>query len=193
MSLTLRRGALTRRGRYRLVAALGLVLFACGGSPMPVAAPGAPPAPASGAPRLDFRFALVDGGSVSAASTRGKALGILFLTTYDLASQVEARRLDDVVSAHAVRVRGLLVVLEASGYAPLAVAFRDALGLSLPTAMADAATLTGDGPFGALERVPTFVVLDPDGRETQRLWGVLTHTELEAALLAAADGAGTPP
>jgi len=137
---------------------------------------------ASAARRVDFELQDLGGEPITSATTRGRVLCVLFVTTYDLASQVEARRVDEVVVAYAERASGLLVVLEEGQYAPLAAAFRDALAIASPVAMADPATLVGEGPFGRIERVPTLVVLDAEGRETSRRAGVLTRTDVEAAL-----------
>ncbi|GEM_PF-1566465 len=156
-------------------------------APAAPAAPVAPVAPAAAltAPRVEFEYRDLRGEPITSATTRGRALCVLFVTTYDLASQVQARRVDEVVGAYGRRAGGLLVVLEEGQYAPLAAAYRDTLALALPVAMADPATLAGDGPFGRIDRVPTLVVLDAEGRETSRRAGVLTRGEVEAAVLAA--------
>jgi hypothetical protein len=88
-----------------------------------------------------------------------------------------------VVAAYGKRATGAFVVLEAEDYAPLAATFGDALALTLPVAMADRATLAGEGPFGRIDRIPLLVVLAADGREASRHAGVLTRTEIETALL----------
>ena len=109
-------------------------------------------------------------------------MAVLFVTTYDLASQVLAQRLEDVLGAHVPRANGLLVVLEASQYAQLAAAFRDSLGLTLPVAMADADTIEGKSSFGPVPRIPTLVVLDGEGREVWRHAGVVSHGDIEKSL-----------
>jgi hypothetical protein len=76
-------------------------------------------------------------------------------------------------------------VLETAEYATLADAFRESLELAYPVAMADAATLAGDGPFGEIGSIPTTVVLDRGGREVWRKAGVAEAREIEAALAAA--------
>ncbi|MBN2193172.1 MAG: hypothetical protein JW751_10185 [Polyangiaceae bacterium] len=160
-----------------------LLVVACG-PPRVRASPRAEPAPPpqSGAA---FEFRDVNGHLVSSASTRGRVLCVLFVTTYDLASQVQARRLDQVVAAYAARASGMLVVLEMPSYAPFAATFGDSLGIALPIVMADPETLAGRGPFGKIERVPTLVVFDGGGREKGRRSGLLTRQEIATELLRA--------
>lgn len=161
------------------LAALTLILCAVGCGPRP--APQAQPAEPVGAP-IEFAFGTPDGAELSSAGTRGRATAILFLTTYDLASQVVAQRLDRVLHAHVPRANAGAVVLEAPKYVALADAYKSSLGLSYPVAMADSFTLTGGGPFGSIEQVPTLVVLDRSGREVWRKTGVPDAREIERAL-----------
>lgn len=156
-----------------LAAAVG----ACGGSP---AAPATAPEPVR-AP-AEFDWGTTEGGELSSATTRGRATALLFVTTYDLASQLVAQRLESVLHAHVPRANGGAVVLEAPRYAELAEAFRSTLGLSYPVAMADSLTLSGGGPFGPIEQVPLLIVLDRSGREVWRKAGVPDAREIESAL-----------
>jgi hypothetical protein len=109
----------------------------------------------------------------------------LFATTFDLASQVLARRLNSVLRSHVPRANAGVVIVEPPKYAVFAEAFRTNLGLAYPVAMADAATISGDGPFGKLEGVPLTVVLDAEGRTVFRKFGVVTDAEMRRALKAA--------
>ncbi len=184
-----RSGGRGRHGGASLVGSLAGALVivclgvGCGSSrPAPAAV-----APEPGGPSISFSFETLDGKLVDSASTRGRATAVLFVTTYDLASQVEAQRLEDVIRVHTPRANGVLVVLEAQNYTELAAAFRDSLGLTLPTAMADPSTLDGTGPFGPIPRIPTLVVLDREGHETWRRPGVVTHGDIEKALATASD------
>ena len=171
-----------------LAAYFGLIV-GCGASPSaPVRIASRP----SGTP-LDFVYVALDGAELSSATTRGRATAIAFLTTYDLASQLVARRLDAALRRQRPRANGAGIVIEAPKYAPLADAFRSALGLSFPLAMADQATLDGDGPFGRIDRVPTLIVLDADGRETWRRSGSMRGREIEQALASASPREFAPP
>jgi hypothetical protein len=111
---------------------------------------------------------------------------VLFVTTYDLASQIEAKRLDEIVRRHRPRANAGAVVLEPPKYAVLADAFRSSLGLGYEVALADAATLAGQGPFGNIPHVPTLFVLDRAGRLVWQKSGLATPREIEQALAAAA-------
>jgi hypothetical protein len=158
---------------------LAVICWAAGCGPAaPV--PSEPAAPV-GAP-IEFAFGTPDGGELSSEGTRGRATAILFLTTYDLASQLVAQRLESVVHSHVPRANAGAVVLEAPKYVALAEAYKSSLGLSYPVAMADTFTLTGGGPFGSINQVPTLVVLDRSGREVWRKTGVPEAREIDEAL-----------
>jgi len=106
------------------------------------------------------------------------------VTTYDLPSQIMAKRLDVVVRRHRPRANAGAVVLEEPDHAPLADVFRTTLDLGYPVAM----TTTLDreqGPFGIIQAVPTLVVLDASGREIARRIGNQSEDEIEEALRSA--------
>jgi len=156
---------------------LGLLLLTCAGEPARVESaverrPGA----------TSFAFGTTEGGEFSSRKTRGRATLVLFVTTYDLPSQLLARRLDEIVRRFRPRANAGAVVLEPPKYAVLADAFRSTLSLSYPVAIADDDTRERRGPFGRVDRVPTLVVLDRDGREVWRRSGVATPKEIENAL-----------
>ncbi|MBI3206556.1 MAG: TlpA family protein disulfide reductase [Myxococcales bacterium] len=168
---------------------VGLLLFACQPTPSPLVSPD----PAAGAV-VEFAYGTTDGGELSSATTRGRATAILFVTTYDVVSQLVAQRLESVLRTHVPRANGGAVVLEAPKYVDLAVAYRSTLSLSYPVAMADANTLSGGGPFGVVGQVPTLVVLDRSGREVWRKTGVAETREIERALaLGSRRGSASPP
>ncbi|HEX6764020.1 MAG TPA: hypothetical protein VF103_01055 [Polyangiaceae bacterium] len=107
------------------------------------------------------------------------------MTTFDLPSQLMARRLDEVVRRHRPRVNAGAIVLEAPDHAPLVEVFRSTLDLGYPVALALTPGVQHDGPFGTIDKVPTLVVLDADGREIVRRSGALDEKELEEALRSA--------
>lgn len=123
--------------------------------------------------------------TVSSETTRGRATALVFITTFDLASQLVARRLGDVVVSFTPRANAAAVVVEAPAYAELLPSYRSALSLPYPVVMADFATQRGAGPFGSVTHVPTLVVLDRDGREVFRRQGSVELEEIRAALRAA--------
>lgn len=153
----------------------------CGSEP---AEPARAPTPRGRA--IQFVYGTTEGHELSSATTRGRATAIVFVTTYDLASQVQAKQLERILHSHTPRINVGAIVLETAEYALLADAFRSSLSLSYPVAMADAATLAGHSPFGSIDRVPTTIVLDRSGREVWRKAGLAEAGELEDALASAA-------
>jgi len=133
-------------------------------------------------------FAGTDGSAVSAADMRGRATVILFLTTYDTASQIAAARFDRCIHSLSRRTNAIAVAMEPPDHAILVSTFHDSLKLSYPILMPDPATLVGQGPFGAIGVVPTWVVLDAYGRETWRGVGVRALPELGDAVSRLAEG-----
>lgn len=140
-------------------------------------APGAEVALTRTAPR-DFAFGVLDGTVFTAENTRGRVTVLLFATSYDLPSQVAARRLDEVLRQHQPRFNAACVVLEAADNAILVETFRDSLRLSYPVAIADAVELRASPAFSDINQVPTAVVLDRRGRERLRHFGVFEAKEL---------------
>jgi len=106
----------------------------------------------------------------------------VFVTTYDIASQIVLRRVADAIARFTPRANAAAVVLEPPVYVDLLPAYRESLSLPYPVVMADFATQQGQGQFGGIQRVPTLVVLDREGREVSRSQGSLTQQEIDAAL-----------
>jgi len=129
-------------------------------------------------------FGTPQGEEFGSATTRGRVTALLFVTTYDLPSQIMAKRLDVVVRQHRPRANAGAVVLEEPDHAPLADVFRTTLELGYPVAMTT--ELDGQqGAFGVIDAVPTLVVLDARGREIVRRIGNLSEEEIEEALRSA--------
>jgi hypothetical protein len=129
---------------------------------------------------LQFAFGTTDGEELTSEGTRGRVTVLVFVTTFDLASQVVAKRLDQVARTHHPRINAGAVVLEAPKYAPLAQAFGSALELSYPVALADLPTLAQNSSLGDVRSVPTVVVLNGEGREIVRKFGTCSVAELES-------------
>lgn len=173
---------MSRRGAALTV--LACVLAAgCGGSASP--RPEDPPV-ALGEPVV-FAWGTTDGAELSSATTRGRATALLFVTTYDAASQVAARRLDEAIRRFVPRANAGAIILEPPKNAVLADVFRSTLELAYPVAIADQGTLRGAGPFGRIDRVPTLVILDRSGRVSSARAGAATPREIEAALRTASE------
>lgn len=130
---------------------------------------------------LHFAYELVDGkGVIGADALRGRPTVLVFVTTYDLASQAEVRFLAGVLKRHGTNLRAVAIVLEPPDNRPIVVAFRDALKLDFPVALGDASLIAGEGPFGDVHAVPSTVVLDSEGRLVRRRIGLTSEAELES-------------
>jgi hypothetical protein len=144
-------------------------------------------------PVVHFSFETLDGKTFSTESAAGRLTVVGFVTTYDFASQAEARHLSAVLRRHTPRVNVGLLVLEQPDNRPLVDAFATTLGLPYPVAMADAATIAGQGPFAGLHHVPSVVILDKSGREAWRHVGLVEEHEIHAALRTLEATDGPPP
>jgi hypothetical protein len=161
----------------RLLLAL-LLVCACGGG----SAAREPTTPKTATAPLEFEFVAPDGSKFDSASTRGRVTVVLVITTYDLASQLVARRLEDALHTTRPRINVGAVALEPPKYGVLLETFRSSLGLTYPVVLADHLMLSGQGPFGDCSFVPTLFVLDREGRLVSRRQGPLTEKQITAAL-----------
>ena len=145
-------------------------------------------------PGLPLRFAYeaIDGRPISTESLANRVSVIGFLTTYDVYSQAEARYLAMLERRHTPRINVAALMLEAPENRPLVEAFAASLALGYPVALADAATIAGDGPFPGLHHVPSVVVIDRAGREAWRHLGFVNEATLEAAVRAV-EATSPPP
>lgn len=155
--------------------------LACSSAPTAASPSGRP----HGAP-VEFVYGTPSGETLSSAGTRGRVTAILFVTTFDLASQLMAKRLDAVVREHKPRANAGAVALEAPNDAPLVDVFKTSLGLSYPVALANTTGFDVPSPFGRVDQVPVLVVLDRRGREVERGQGLVSEREIDEALTRAA-------
>jgi hypothetical protein len=174
--------------RAALAVACAAVLAGCVPAPADPSDPnvGAEPVPAPFKPSenpVALDVTLIDGKRLATRDLLNRLTLVVFLATYDTASQAEARIAAAVVSRHKPRINGLGIVLEPTANLPLVQTFATALNLPYPLAMADAETLAGRGPFPGMHHVPSLALLDRQGREVWRYFGVATVSELEAVLL----------
>ncbi|MDX2051107.1 MAG: hypothetical protein SFV15_01865 [Polyangiaceae bacterium] len=121
----------------------------------------------------------LDGAIVSRATLPRAPLAILFVTTFDVPSQLAAKRLADVSVKMGCGALG--IVLEPPENRILAEAFGRALHLPYPLAMADAEILRGGGPFGGVVGVPTLLILDRRGRIAYRSEGLPSSQQIANA------------
>jgi hypothetical protein len=129
-----------------------------------------------------YVFGTTDGQELSAESMHGRVTVLLFVTTFDLASQVAAKQLNQVFHSHRPRINAGAVVVEAAKYAPLADVFRSTLELAYPVAIADLDLLQQNSTLGEVRSVPTVLVLDAAGREVLRKTGNFSPDDLNGWL-----------
>lgn len=160
----------------RFFGAIGLLFFmsfACTGA-RSEATPKAPEA----SPVLTFSLPRLDGRLVESEQLRGRVTVLLFLTTFDVASQAQARRLEDLYRTHTPRLNALGVVVEAPRYAALAGEYRESLGLSYPLVMGERAVLDAHEELRHVKSVPAWIILSPDGEIVNSAAGALNLDEL---------------
>jgi len=133
-----------------------------------------------------FTYGTPQGEVLSSETTRGRVTVLLFVTTFDLPSQLMAKRVEAVVRRHKPRANAGAIALEAPNQAPLVDVFKTSLGLSYPVALTNSTRVDETGPFGAVDQVPVLVVLDSRGVEVARAQGVVSEEELDQALSRAA-------
>jgi len=120
-----------------------------------------------------------EGEEVSAGTMRGRVTALIFVTTFDLASQLAAKQLNQALHTHVPRINVAAIVLEAPKYAPLADVFRSSLKLSYPVAIADLELLSRNSTLGEVRSVPTLIILDKHSREVSRHYGAFSNEELD--------------
>lgn len=163
---------------WAVVAAL---LLGCAAPPTPLAGP----VERQPGREVHFEFRGPDAAVFDSKGMRGRVTLVALITTYDIGSQLLVRRLDDLLRNYVPRMNVGAVAMEAPRYAELVSIFPSSLGLRFPVVMADPASLSGAGPFGVIERIPTLFVLDAEGRLVRRLEGVPEMSEIRAAVASA--------
>lgn len=146
----------------------------------------------TGAP-VAFRYPNVLGGELTSESLRDRISVLAFITTYDVPSQAEVLFLSRLHKQHTPRINVALIVLEQAENRDIVREFARALEIDYPVAMADAATIRGEGPFAGLHHVPSIVILDREGRERFRHLGPMPFAELDAAVSEAEAHSGIAP
>lgn len=128
---------------------------------------------------LDFSLPGLDGKLVESKQLRGRVTVLLFLTTFDVASQAQARRLEDLYRTHVPRLNVLGVVVEAPRYATLVSEYRNSLGLSFPLVMAERAVLDAHRDLRNVKSVPAWIILNREGVVISSAAGALNFDDLE--------------
>lgn len=130
---------------------------------------------------VEYSFGGIDGEVINSWENQGRVTVLLFVTTFDIASQAQARRLEDLVRTHVPRLNAVAVVLEAPRYVSLARTFRDVLDLHYPVAMVDQHAISEHPILANVKAVPTWLILDQKGRLSAVRSGAYAPEELEQA------------
>ena len=186
-----RRNRMAPRIRRALLASLlAIAVAACAAAP-PELEPEAPRSPARGQV-VRFSYPTLDGQTLSTTTLSGRFTVLGFITTYDHFSHAQARFLSTLVNRYVPRINAGLIILEPPQNRVLMEAFQNVVAPPYPIAMADEATIRGEGPFEDVREVPTVVILDQLGREGWRHKGLASNDMIAAALNALRQGK-TPP
>lgn len=161
------------------IAALS-VLACCSAKPsMPPVGISGPPSPAATAAR--FAFDSLDDRPVSSDAMKGKVAVIVFVTTYDWASQAEIDFIVPIAKRGDPRVTFAMVALQGRGDRELVESYRDALGVTFPSALADVASASAAG-LGEVRSVPTTIILDAEGKLAFHKEGLVKGDELRRVI-----------
>ncbi len=120
------------------------------------------------------------GDALDLQTLRGRPVVLWFFATWCLPCQAELRRVERLAAAYRDRVAFWGVALDHEGDR-LVGPFRDALGVTLPVALADDLLISGTSALGRIPEVPHVLVLDAQGRPVARLPSV-KDTTLEPTL-----------
>lgn len=136
---------------------------------------------------ISYTIAGVDGEAIESKAHRGRVTALLFITTFDLFSQAQASRLEDLYRSHVPRINAAAIVLEPPKNIELVQAFVEVLKLSYPVGIADQNELSHQGLLGEIQQVPAWLILDSQGKVSASGVGSLSMGELEQALTQAED------
>jgi hypothetical protein len=127
---------------------------------------------------VEFSLAGVDGSPIESGKLRGRVTVLLFVTTFDVPSQAQAKRLEDLYRIHAPRLNAVAVIIEAPRYVDLARSYREVLGLNYAIAMADKSSLAEHPQFRYVNAVPSWIFLDREGMVSSVASGALSPEQL---------------
>lgn len=149
------------------------VLCACASAPPTAAAPTQP------AHTVELTLADDHDQLVSVSQWQGRPLLLFLFSTSDTASQLALTHLEHwLMHVRPVRVLGVALQLDAKQFL---VPYRDALSVSFPlTYDPQNQILPGHSDLGRCDTVPALVLLDAQGVERGRHYGVLTEPQLQS-------------
>lgn len=165
-----------------ILTTLAVLAASCSHSGPAPAVPSSPTLESLGKP-VQFSYPSVsEAGDITASNFRGRPSVLVFITSFDLASQAQARFLSIVAKRHDPPIFAAAIALEPPENRPLLASFASMLGLEYPLGIGDRALIEGESPFGDVSVVPTTVVLDQEGKIVAKRVGLVKDDELEGIL-----------
>lgn len=137
------------------------------------------PVPALMSP-VEFSFDSLDERPVSSTATSGKPTVIAFVTTWDLVCQAQTDYLVAMATHDAATTNYVLVAVHPRAERTLVETYARTLKVAFPVALAERSELGAESAFGAIEQVPTLVVLDRRGRMRWRHVGLARSEDVRA-------------
>ena len=161
--------------RIAFVSAL-LALPACGGPQHQAALGETHAARVPGA--IDLSLRMANGRVVELADQRGSKVLLVVLATYDGVSQAAMRSVSRFARDHQdVLVLGIVAEPDAERFVPL---YEETLALPFALTYDPTSSITtGTSDLGPLEAVPSFYVLDAEGRIARRHVGFMSERDLD--------------
>ncbi|HEX7479736.1 MAG TPA: hypothetical protein VF331_18175 [Polyangiales bacterium] len=145
-----------------------------------------PPRAAQDAARPPIELQLADprGQPLSLARFAGRPLLIFLFSTSDTGSQLALTHIEHwLLRRHSMDVLGIALQPDAKLFL---TPYRDALSVSFPLSYdPQDVILSGHSDLGRVEAVPALIVLDAQGSERGRRYGVLDEAELQSFVAAA--------
>jgi len=128
-----------------------------------------------------WEFSSLDARPVSSAAFAGKAVALVFVTTYDPICQQQINY-DLGLADEFPNVSFALVALQEPSSRELVEIYRDTLKIKFPVALADAATIAGGGTLGDVHHIPATVLVGRDGKIAWRHDGGVMPAEMREHL-----------
>jgi hypothetical protein len=164
---------------HLLKAFFASALLSCGGKAEPTTPIGiSNPTPEA---KAQFAFDSLDARPVSSESIKGKVAVLVFVTTYDWASQAEVDFVVPIAKHDDPKVTFALVALQSRSDRELVEHYCETLNVTFPTALADVPSASAAG-FGEVRSVPTLIVVDANGKMVFRKEGIVKGDEIRRVI-----------
>lgn len=136
-----------------------------------------------------YQFDALDERQVSREAFAGKPTVLVFLTTWDIASQAQVGIVLKIAEREGKELNVAIVALHERHERELVEAYVRSVKWPHPVALSDAETRVGRGPLGDVHMIPTVLVIDREGRLVKKHVGVTKAPELRESIEAAKAGA----